>query len=103
MSKKTPAALRWAEIIDKQEASGQSVRAFAAANGLNYGSISSWRCQLGRTKRRSKQATTTFVEVSVTETVDPSVVIAFEDHRAHVVVDGHTDLGLLKRVVEALC
>jgi len=79
MSKQTPAARRWAEIIDRQEASCQSIRAFAEANGLNHGSISYWRCQLGRTKKRPLTSTTTFVEVSVVEPPEPSVVLAFDD------------------------
>ena len=57
MSNQTLAARRWAEIIDRQEASGQTIRAFAEANGLNHGSISYWRCQLGRTKMRPMTST----------------------------------------------
>ncbi len=45
----TPAARRWSQVIDRQEASGQSVRAFAVANNLNPHTLASWRCKLGRT------------------------------------------------------
>ena len=34
---------------------------------------------------------------------DGTVVVAVEELGAHIVVDEHTDLRLLKRVLEALC
>ena len=102
MSKDTQAAQRWVKIIDRQEVSGQSIRAFSNANGLNHGSMSYWRSRLGRTKKHKAKAST-FVEVTLTEAVEPSVVVAFDNHPAHVVVDDDTDLQRLRRVVAALC
>ena len=40
MVRQTPAAKRWTAIIDEQEASGQTIRAFAKARDLNVKTLS---------------------------------------------------------------
>src|SRR5262245_3406197 len=107
-----PAATRWAKIIDQQEASGQTLRAFAVENDLNPATLAWWRSRLGRGQPRRKtesaQNQAVFDEVKVESTpLTPSdqgtVVIGLERINAHVVVDGETDLSLLRLVLDALC
>ena len=111
MVQQTPAARRWSTLIDEQEASGQTVRAFAATRGVNAQTLSWWRCRLGRSKTQRPPKPTpkpvAFDEVSVAATVahdvDGTVVIGLENLDAHIVVDHATDLDLLRRVLEATC
>jgi hypothetical protein len=111
MVQQTPAAKRWNAIIDEQETSGQTIRAFAERRGLNVKTLSWWRCQLGRSRpqKPSKRPPTSdpqaFVELNVAAppALEGTVVIAFEHIDAHVVVDQDTDLALLRAVLEALC
>jgi hypothetical protein len=110
MVQQTPAAKRWTAIIDEQETSGQTIRAFAERRGLNVKTLSWWRCQLGRSrpqkrlKRSPTPDTQSFVEVNVdVPSVEGTVVIAFEHIDAHIVVDQDTDLALLRAVLGALC
>ena len=101
---------RWTEIIDQHEASGLSIRAFAQRKGVNPSTLAWWRSRLGRAVSRGKRKSKVFQELTVrgepgdkqviTET---TVVVALDDLAAHVVVDGQTDLTLLKRVLVALC
>lgn len=103
---RTPAAKRWTALIDQQEASGLTIRAFAEQVDVNPRTLAWWRCQLGRSKKRKPS---TFVELAVVETPtephasDNTVVLALDAYPAHVVVDQATDLGLLKRLLAALC
>lgn len=106
MVHQTPAAKRWTAIIDEQEASGQTIRAFAKGRGLNVRTLSWWRCQLGRSRRQKRepaQQPVSFDEVQVAEAgPDGTVVIAFDHLEAHVVIDHDTDLALLRTVLGAL-
>lgn len=104
----TPAAARWSAIIDEQEASGQTLRAFAAERGLNPSTLGWWRSRLGRTSRGKPLQAPRFTEVEVAQSppsqgAASTVVVAFEHFDAHVVVDRDTDLALLREVLEALC
>ena len=105
----TPAATRWAAIIERQEASGQTIRAFAAANDLNPSTLGWWRSRLGRAKKagprkKRKRTAATFSELKVAEhPEDRTVVVALEQLDAHIVVDEQTDLALLRQILEALC
>jgi transposase-like protein len=113
----TPAATRWSEIIDQQEASGQSVQEFAAAHDLNRATLAWWRSRLGRSRRRSQAACAperpVFDQLAVVgpqqtsapevPLVEGTVVIALERLDAHVVVDRETNLRLLRQVLDALC
>lgn len=94
----TPAARRWSAVIDEQEASGESIRAFARARGLNPSTLSWWRSRLGRTSGRPAP----FVELVLQEPSAP-VVMQFPDLGLHVSVEPDTDLDLLRRVLDLLC
>ena len=113
----SPADARWSRIIERHEASGQSIREFAEANDLNPRTLSWRRWQLGRGP--AKDGGGGFVEIEV---VDPepmprsartepepdlpkssSVVLSLDRYAASVLVDGGTDLGLLRRMLGALC
>jgi len=101
---RTPAAERWSHLIDQHEASGLTIRAFAEKVDVNPRTLAWWRSQLGA-KRRNKTA---FVELTVAEppqatASDATVVLALDGYDAHVVVDHQTDLGLLRRLLGALC
>ena len=106
---RTTAAERWSVLVDEHEASGLSIRAFAAQAEVNPRTLAWWRSRLGRSKKRKQ---TGFVELTVAAAptppveaaeVDPTVVVALDGYAAHVVVDQVTDLALLKRVLKALC
>jgi len=107
MVQQTPAAQRWTAIIDEQEASGQTIRAFAEDRGLNVSTLSWWRCHLGRSrtrKRGRRDQPVTFDEVAIADDRNRgTVVLAFDRLDAHVVVDHDTDLALLRDVLDALC
>lgn len=100
----TPAAERWAQIIDRQEESGLTVRAFAKANGLNHNTLAWWRWELRRTRVRRPKPSSAFVELVVCEPrQEPEAVqIALDGRAAKLIVEPHTDLDLVRRVLEAL-
>jgi transposase-like protein len=95
------ASARWAAIVEQHEQSGQTIRAFAAQHGLNPQTLSWWRWKVGRTERPAQQPP--FIEVAVDRPTESTVVLAFEDYRAHIVVDHDTDLELLRKLLTALC
>ena len=107
MVQQTPAAQRWTAIIDEQEASGQTIRAFAADRGLNISTLSWWRCHLGRSRARKagkRDQPVAFDEVAIADEQNRgTVVLAFDRLHAHVVIDDDTDLALLRDVLDALC
>jgi transposase-like protein len=94
------AADRWSRIILQHEASGLSVREFATRNRINPSTLSWWRWELGRTHRRTRSS---FVEVVVEEPSRSGVSLQLEALGVRLEVDEHTDLELLRRVLEALC
>ena len=105
----TSAAERWSVLVDEHEASGLSIRAFAAQAEVNPRTLAWWRSRLGRSTERGKTGS---VELTVAAAptpaveaaeVDPTVVVALDGYAAHVVVGQVTDLALLKRVLKALC
>jgi len=101
----TPAAARWSAIIDRHEASGLSVREFAAANDVHPGTLSWWRWRLGRT--RGRRTRSPFVELVVAESQPDNVaqplVLTLDDLGACIAIHHDTDLLLLRRTLEALC
>jgi len=113
MVHQTPAAKRWSAIIDEHEASGQTIGVFAEARGVNAKTLAWWRSRLGRSRKASSTAARKqgppaavrfdAVTVSSHEPSEGTVVIAFDDLPAHIVVDHDTDLTLLRRVLEAAC
>jgi len=97
------AAERWSAIIDRQEASGQTVRAFADAHDINANTLAWWRHKLGRTRRRLPP--TDFVELHLaTPATDerPALVLELDAWSARLHIAAHTDMDLLRRVMETL-
>lgn len=101
----SPAAARWSDLVERHERSGLTLQAFADQHGVKKSTLAWWRCRLGKSKRSKKSVkteVTTFVEVTVAEP-DDAVVIGLDRYNAQVIVDADTDLGLLRRVLVALC
>ena len=60
---RTTAAERWSVLVDEHEASGLSIRAFAAQAEVNPRTLAWWRSRLGlafRTGRHTASLTSTF-------------------------------------------
>ena len=101
MKEETLATRRWRKIIETQMASGLSVNAFAEAHGLKKGTLSWWKARIRMLDReRAMFPAPRFVEVEVP--VRGNMVSACDRVAARVVVDGGTDLALLRRVLETL-
>ncbi len=98
------AADRWHAIIDRFETSGQTLREFADANDLNKKTLAWWRWELGRSTPARHPP---FIELVVADNPLPArastVVVELGATGARVLVEDDTDLGLLRRVAEALC
>lgn len=101
----TPAAKRWSAIIDRQEASGLTIRQFAKDNDLNPGTLTWWRTKLKRNPRKPADKKVDFLSVAVSSDrpATKSVVLALDNLDAHVVVDRDTDMALLRDLLGALC
>lgn len=97
----TPAALRWSKVIDKQEASGLTIRAFSRENGIKAGTLYWWRRRLDRSNRRVMTAQ--FIEVTVKEQAVDGVVLTVPRLGLELAVDNATDLRLVRKLVHALC
>ena len=101
----TPAARRWRAIVEEQRESGLTVRAFAESNSLNPKTLAWWRSRLRKLDREAAAAELVPTFTAVTGAPDltaGTVVLALDDHRAHVVVDRDTDLELLRRLLEVV-
>ena len=99
----TSAAQRWTVIVAQHEASGQSVREFADARGLNARTLTWWRSAL---RRKERGRSSSFVELAVVnDGPDPirEVVLELGACGVRARVTATTDFDLLRRVVEALC
>lgn len=88
-------AARWARLLAEQQRSGQSVRAFAQARGLNPNTLSWWRWNL-------RQREPAFYEVCVPASETP-LVLTLARLGVCVEVGPDTDLARLRQVLEALC
>jgi phage-related minor tail protein len=88
--------------VAEQLESGLSARAFAESRNIKAGTLSWWK---GRLRRRDFEGAEVprpqFTALTVAELAG-TVVLALEDHKAHVVIDEQTDLALLRRVLEAM-
>ena len=107
----TSAAARWAGIVDECESSGLTAREYAEANDLNPRTLKWWRWKLGRSPEPEPTGSA-FYELRVDEaeaepTPEPpavgGVVLSLDRFEASVLVDGDTDLALLRLVLGALC
>ena len=110
----TTAAVRWSSTISRFEASGQSVRDFAASNNLNPRTLAWWRWRLRRDRQEGPgagDAATTggaFVELEVSPEARATgtaarVVVELDGYAARVVVDRTSDLEVVRDLLEALC
>ena len=75
------------------------------SNSLNPKTLAWWRSRLRKLDRETAAAE--FVPTFTAVTVAPdltagTIVLALDDHRAHVVVDRDTDLELLRRLLEVV-
>jgi|ETNmetMinimDraft_25_1059894.scaffolds.fasta_scaffold64603_1 hypothetical protein len=95
----TPATRRWRKVVEEQVDSGLSVRAFAESRNVKHSTLAWWKSQLK--KRDCETTAPRFTALTVVEPAG-TVVLVLDDHKAHVVVDYQTDLGLLRRVVQAM-
>jgi hypothetical protein len=99
---------RWTTRIDDQERSGLSPKDYAEKHGINRKSLDWWRWKLGRSQAKSGDDNS-FMELTICEPVltpepvSDGVHLILEDYRAHLVVDAHTDLHLVRCVMDALC
>ena len=93
------AARRWAALIDQAERSNLSNREFAARAGVNPNTLAWWKWRLGSTRRT---AATRFIEVVEHEPIASTLSVELGEDVV-ITVDDHTDLALLRRVVDALC
>ena len=91
----TPAAHYWRPIVRRARDSGYSIRAFARQNGFNEHTLAWWSWRLGRDLGESA-----FVEVAIA--VEPGDFLRVHVGAVQVEVRANSDLGLLRRVVEAL-
>ena len=92
---RTEAEQKWAVIVEEAERSGLSSRAFARQHSLSKSSLARWQARL------RPEPKTTFVEVACWEETPEPVVV--EVGGASMLVTEHTDLELLRMVVDALC
>ena len=90
----TPAARRWGPIVRRARQSGTSIRAYARQHGINQSTLSWWSWRLGE-----DPAAPAFVELTLDDAPPPLRLLL---RGATLEVDAHTDLRLLRRVVEAL-
>ena len=103
------AARQWAVLIEKQAASGQSTAEFALSHGVNPRTLSWWRWRLRKARQPRPVPASPFVELEVCDGGDEAVVeatgltVELETIGACINVTERTDLGLLRRVAEALC
>lgn len=103
------AAARWAGIVGECESSGLTAREYAKAHDLNHRTLRWWRWKLGQESEREPTGSA-FYELRVEEpeaepepTAGGHVVLSLDRFEASVLVDGDTDLALLRRLLGALC
>ena len=106
----SPATARWRKLIAKHATTGLSATEFAIRHNVKPGTFKWWRSRLRKLDRERAPFTELVVvapqiatAVVCVPTPEPTVVLALDDFRAHVVVDEQTDLTFLKRILVALC
>lgn len=106
----SPAAARWRKLIAKHATTSLTATEFAIRHNIKPGTFKWWRSRLKKLDRERGPFTELVVAaphvatpVVCVPTPEPTVVLAFDDLCAHIVVDEHTDLPLLKRLLAALC
>jgi hypothetical protein len=104
----TATARRWADLLDLHDASGLTARAFGAKHGVNHRTLTWWRSRLKRAPAPPPPPATAdntptaqaFLEVRVPR---PTLLVSLGRGDAHITVDLDTDLGLLRKVLAAVC
>lgn len=94
----TPAAQRWTALIAELDVSDLSIRKFAQARGINPRTLTWWKWRL-RKGEDVRQADDRFFELVPREGVAGLELMV---GGATITVERDTDLGLLRRVVQAL-
>lgn len=94
-----PAAVRWADLVERLEHSNLTAAQFAAQHRLNLGTLRWWRSQL----KRHPRTPAGFVEVMVDPPTAAPLRLRLGDRACVLEVDATTDLQLVRRLVEALC
>lgn len=104
---------RWSRLVERYEASGQSLRAFASSVDVNPGTLSWWR-------RHLQSHPSGFIEVDLSSAAagpplpsapepgsspasTPRLAVELVSRGLRVEVPAEADLVWLRRVVEALC
>lgn len=91
---------KWRAIVARHDSSGMTIKEFANSEGLNPRTLSWWRWRIRR-KEDEVPSAVAFAELDV-QPDEPTVVLVLDNLEAHIVVDGDTDLELLRDVVVAL-
>ncbi len=94
------AASRWSTVLEEAERSELSMRAFARSRGINPNTMAWWKWKPGREVAITEEATSSsFVEVCL-QPPTRRILIRFADWSVE--VDEHTDLDLLRLIVDAI-
>jgi len=97
----TPAARRWRALVNEHRTSGLTYIAFAESRQVNPSTFAWWRSELRKRDRDVRRPGPTFTALTVAKP-QGKVVLRLDHHAAHVVVDGETDLDLLRQMLVAL-
>lgn len=97
----SPAATRWSAIIARGERSSLSLRQFAAREGVNPSTLAWWRWNLRRGERSPKRDHG-FAEVCLVDHHPAPSGLLVEVGSVRIRLNGSSDLGLLRAVVDVL-
>ena len=99
------AAQYWTEIIVRYDASDFTLAQFVEANQeVKFGTLQYWRKKLNRTRRHSQ----TFFEVDVQPEKTllqeaANLQLMLTPNGVQINISEHTDMSLIRRLVDALC
>lgn len=104
---------RWSRLLERYEASGQSLREFAASVDVNPKTLAWWRRQLqgpvpgfievGLSSAPTVSPSPSAPEPSAPSSDTPRLAVELVSRGLRIEVPAGTDLAWLRRVVEALC
>lgn len=102
----TERARHWVRLVAEQEASGLSAAAWCRRRGVQPSTLSWWRGELRRRRRRgATNLDPEFVQVRITAAGDAPgvrVPLRLRMGRAEVVIEGDFDEALLRKVLDVL-
>jgi hypothetical protein len=98
----------WRKVLADWEASGLSVREFAAQRGLKVKSLEWWRWKLCALKKKDDSAllpvaTMRFVPLDVVKPAATALRLRLENAPVSLEIPHGVELGWLRAVVDALC